>query len=437
MPVQIKAQFPTAAGAITTGLTPTINTRRSDTDAVVDSGSMTEVGVTGLYTFNFTEGNGYDVDLSWYFEIDGTASAPAAVRRQLAKISKDERADVAFAVLEEPLADHLTAGSAGLQVARQAFRGFIWVDPGGTAGTTYPTGTEAQPVSNFTDAFAISTTFDINRFMIQGDLTIPAGRTDAEFRGVDADVELDLDGQNLDGSVIQGLSLKGSAAGADLFLFDCILQSVTNFVGRCTRCRLEGTLTIANGESEFLNCFSSEPGPSMTPIVNMGGATAVFGFRGYNGGIQIGGMAAVGNVGSIDMVAGQVILAATDSAGVVTLRGIGNLTNSSTGTTVEQEAFINLPDIQSRILSDATPFQGADIPIIRGLVQQNFLLDNTTHNSSGLLTTGRIRIFDIAANVPAAGGGSETTGLLATFNISAVGEGANPGLVDFYRVVKV
>jgi len=76
------------------------------------------------------------------------------------------------------------------------------------------------------------------------------------------------------------------------------------------------------------------------------------------------------------------------------------------------------------------------LAIVRGMCQQNYILDNTVHNSLGLLLEGRIRIFDTAANVPATGGGSETTGLIATYNIETTPESGDQDLVDTYRVVK-
>jgi hypothetical protein len=75
--------------------------------------------------------------------------------------------------------------------------------------------------------------------------------------------------------------------------------------------------------------------------------------------------------------------------------------------------------------------------LILGLVQQNYILDLTSYNAVGLLTAGRIRIFDTAANLPVTGGGSETTGLLATYNITTVAKVGAADEVDYYRVVKV
>lgn len=61
---------------------------------------------------------------------------------------------------------------------------------------------------------------------------------------------------------------------------------------------------------------------------------------------------------------------------------------------------------------------------ILGLVHENVFIDNTVHDAFGSLVAARVRIFDSQANVEAAtDGGSETTGLVATYEIEASFEG--------------
>lgn len=53
---------------------------------------------------------------------------------------------------------------------------------------------------------------------------------------------------------------------------------------------------------------------------------------------------------------------------------------------------------------------------VLGLSQENIFIDDTTHDPDSQLVTSRVRIFDTKANCEAAtDGGSETTGLLATY----------------------
>jgi hypothetical protein len=60
------------------------------------------------------------------------------------------------------------------------------------------------------------------------------------------------------------------------------------------------------------------------------------------------------------------------------------------------------------------------LSIISGLVQQNFFLDETSYSSSGLLTTGRIRIFPTKAATDAATDGGVAEGDLAAFRVTTV-----------------
>lgn len=65
----------------------------------------------------------------------------------------------------------------------------------------------------------------------------------------------------------------------------------------------------------------------------------------------------------------------------------------------------------------------AKIVRILGLVHENVFIDNTVHDAFGSLIAARIRIFDSTANVEAAtDGGSETTGLIATYEIESTFE---------------
>lgn len=63
---------------------------------------------------------------------------------------------------------------------------------------------------------------------------------------------------------------------------------------------------------------------------------------------------------------------------------------------------------------------------VLGLSQENIFIDNTVFGPNGQLIQSRVRIFDTEANCNAAtDGGSETTGLLATYNQTTVWEAVN------------
>lgn len=73
---------------------------------------------------------------------------------------------------------------------------------------------------------------------------------------------------------------------------------------------------------------------------------------------------------------------------------------------------------------------------ILGLVNENAFIDNTEFDNCDQLISSRVRIFDTAANANAAtDGGSETAGLVASYQVTVFYEG--PGRMKSYRMVKL
>ncbi len=60
--------------------------------------------------------------------------------------------------------------------------------------------------------------------------------------------------------------------------------------------------------------------------------------------------------------------------------------------------------------------------IIKGLMHENYMLDNTTYDANGFMTAGRIRIFSTAGAVTAATDGGSGEGETHTFTIGGVAE---------------
>lgn len=58
------------------------------------------------------------------------------------------------------------------------------------------------------------------------------------------------------------------------------------------------------------------------------------------------------------------------------------------------------------------------LEVVKGLLHHNSMLDNQVFEE-GQLLSARLRMFDVPGNIPAVEGGSETTGLLAEFQIES------------------
>ena len=96
---------------------------------------------------------------------------------------------------------------------------------------------------------------------------------------------------------------------------------------------LKGTLLLTGSvEISIVGCASDVPGAA-TPILDLGGDGPALQMRGYDGGLTLRNKTGSDDI-SIDLVSGQVILEATVTDGTIFVRGVGKLTDNSTGTTI-------------------------------------------------------------------------------------------------------
>jgi hypothetical protein len=81
----------------------------------------------------------------------------------------------------------------------------------------------------------------------------------------------------------------------------------------------------------------------------------------------------------------------------------------------------------AEILADQWPAE------IRAMMLGNYTLDNITYDANGFSTAMRMRLWDSSANVPASGGGAETTGLLRTITLAGTVDGTFVTMPSFIR----
>jgi len=215
-------------------------------------------------------------------------------------------------------------------------------------GTLYPIGTSQQPVNNINDALLICETRGFDKLFVIGDLTVGlAGEVDSS--GIPVGISLDnfkLVGESQTKTLItieeeasvlkievSNASVTGILDGNSL-LEDCFIKELYFMDGLIIDCILgDEIITLAGGvDSHFLNCKSGVVGPGV-PTIDMGGAGRSLGIRDYNGGIEIINKTGPESI-NLDVNSGQIILDSTVSNGNIIIRGIGSLTDNSTGTAV-------------------------------------------------------------------------------------------------------
>jgi hypothetical protein len=204
----------------------------------------------------------------------------------------------------------------------------------GVPGTSGSIGKPTNPVDNMIDARTLADLDNLRSYEFRNALTATANHSQWRFKGLTSKENdaLALGGFDFTDSFFEGCTLTGSYSGL-VHCTDCILNVVTGLEGTFAKTGLDGNLATASSSSiEFVDCHSSTAG-SGTPILTVGANTTVE-FRNYSGGIQLNNVSA-GNIISVDLDPGHLILDSSCTGGTVLVRGNGRLTrNDSDAVTV-------------------------------------------------------------------------------------------------------
>jgi len=343
-------------GAIRTGIPSGqfVATIIDPTDTVSLVPTVTESAVkAGLYTFLVTStflgtnGNGgYAVVV----EVNALAAPKvAAVFSQVLEVYDQDFDSISGAVWEETRSAHLTAGTMGAGLVFLSYAGVIHIDTkNGAAGTTIGIhGTVHTPVDNLADAVTIAAATGIRRYHLTGNITLVSAHDDWVIEGDAAEAAVNIGSQDVADSLFRNCQLSGTIGTGPISADNCELDGIGNFTGTALDCGLVSDITLGAGISSFVGCSSQVPGLS-TPNIDLDDVASL-NMRAYSGGIEIRNLSDPGQNVTLEFIAGQAVLPASCSGGTITLRGIGNLTDNSTGTTVEKNAFLNIDAIWDEI----------------------------------------------------------------------------------------
>lgn len=275
--------------------------------------------------------------------------------------------------------------------------GAVWVDTvNGSPGTvTGVNGTQRNPVNNMPDANTLATALGLDRFELApgSNITFAAAQSSKYFSARGA--TLNFGGQNIAGTTIFGALVSGTSTGAQPVLRECFLVGNssfgTNFI--LDDCTLAGTITLPTGVSLIKDCVAAVLGGT-PPILDFGAATlnSQVDLRKYAGHIEIQNLGQAGTDSLfMDSPGGDLTINANCVGGNVTIRGIVGLTNNGTGITFDVEQRTTPNTIQAKILTDATPFPGANVDAAI-----------SSRASSAALATVQSDTDDIQTRLPAA-----------------------------------
>lgn len=231
-----------------------------------------------------------------------------------------------------------SSSSATLQeladIQYSSFNGGVTVDlTSSYSGTEFPTGTPRQPVNNFSDALDIANARGFTTFFVIGSATI-GGTLDFTGKVFYGESETKTTftiqaGANVQDAEFYEATIQGTLDGG-AHVSRCRILNLDYVDGFVQECVLGGTITLG-GDAHLLDCWSGDPGPT-TPVIDFNNSASALVLRNYNGGITLRNKSGSENV-SIDLNSGQIILESTVTDGTITCRGVGKVTDQSTGTT--------------------------------------------------------------------------------------------------------
>jgi hypothetical protein len=234
----------------------------------------------------------------------------------------------------------LSAGqSTQLEEAHGQIERSIYID---TSALTNGNGYQQTPYDNFTDAVDDAEANGIRSLVILADATVDRQLKNFVFRGI-GNPTLDGNGQDLDKSEFHDLKLTGTIDPASVLHchFVELLTGLTGLQGSFYNCGLAGTVTLATGSTSlFIDCHSLVPGTSR-PTINVNGGVSMVSIRGYKGGLIVGGSTNASNEITVSMSTGRLQLAASNTAGTISCRGVCDFDDQSAGATVETSGLVD------------------------------------------------------------------------------------------------
>ena len=212
------------------------------------------------------------------------------------------------------------------------------------SGVIYPYGTIAQPINNPEDAESIAAAFGITQFYSLSDVTLLSTTTTWEGYSVvaaNANLTAMLDVEAYHNNMVwTGFIIDGNFGHGVVKLENCVIINALYLSGEIKNSQINGTIIVSN-DLVISGCYGGIAGSS-TPIFDMNsGNTTSLSLRSFSGGVQIINCDTSGCTTTIELIAGQVKLEPSCTAGYIDLRGVGYITNNSNGSTVKTTGFID------------------------------------------------------------------------------------------------
>lgn len=163
-------------------------------------------------------------------------------------ISKD---NIAEAVWDEPLINHVLIGSTGKTFSTSEFKEAVCINSIiGVSGIDLPlVGTHNYPVNNLDDALIINEKYKFNAFHITGDITLTQNLDTFVLYSARTFLidKINLNNRVLNNVTFNNLFIYGRMTGINTLFNNCYISNVTNISGEIIGGRMDGLITVEPG----------------------------------------------------------------------------------------------------------------------------------------------------------------------------------------------
>jgi len=260
--------------------------------------------------------------------------------RQPTAYTTIDRASSASATLQEQDALQYASYGGGVSIDVNATHEFA-------NGTDYPSGSQEYPVKDVELAVQIAQEKGFNNLFIRGDYTLTTNDNITGFTII---------GQNPIKTV---LTIETPAITNDCEIFECeifgvldgnttlkncVLRDITYLDGYIYDCILgQGTIVLGNNAvSQFINCQSTAECIGI-PNIDFGGAGQGIHMTNYSGALKLKNKTGSGDC-AVNINGAKIIVDSTITNGMITIRGVGEVIDNSTGSAEINTNFLVNPN---------------------------------------------------------------------------------------------
>jgi len=233
----------------------------------------------------------------------------------------------------------LVTGIEGLADVHGQVERSIYID---TSALAVGNGYQQTPYNNLTTAIDDAEANNIKNLVILDDITIDRQLRNFVLRGIGSPT-VDGNSQNLDKSEFENLKLTGDIlTGSSIKASNCeLLNGLTGLAGDFSFCGFGGTITLDAGSiTRFTDCASTVAGLGR-PTLDVNGGGCMVSNRSYRGGLTVTGADNAADEITISMAQGRLQLAAGNTDGTISCRGVTDFDDQSAGSTVETSGLVD------------------------------------------------------------------------------------------------